>query len=189
MSRDDFREETKLLLARRIGFRCSNPNCRQLTSGPTTDPKSAASIGVASHITAASPGGRDTMPTCLLKNDGPRKTASGFVKTTQSSSTTTKTATRLMRFALGSVWRKLPLSSNWSSPPRSPLQRMGTPSFSASTRSVSIAQHSKTCSSRSGVPRRRSTRRWKTRSLLSTPVAFARETDPYWPRARASPSL
>jgi hypothetical protein len=55
--RDDFREDVKLLLARRVGFRCSNPNCRQPTAGPAEDPALATNIGVAAHITAASPGG------------------------------------------------------------------------------------------------------------------------------------
>lgn len=46
------------MLARRVGHRCSNPNCRQLTSGPQTDPEKAINIGVASHICAAAPGGK-----------------------------------------------------------------------------------------------------------------------------------
>jgi Zn-finger protein len=36
---------------------CSNPNCRKLTSGPRSDPNKSVRIGVAAHITAASPGG------------------------------------------------------------------------------------------------------------------------------------
>lgn len=55
--RDDFDEKTKQVLARRVGYRCSNPNCRKLTSGPQSDPAKAINIGVAAHITAASPGG------------------------------------------------------------------------------------------------------------------------------------
>lgn len=55
--RDDFDEKTKQILARRVGYRCSNPNCRKLTSGPQEDPAKAINIGVAAHITAASPGG------------------------------------------------------------------------------------------------------------------------------------
>lgn len=38
-------------------MRCSNPNCRRPTSGPASDPRRAVNIGVAAHITAASPGG------------------------------------------------------------------------------------------------------------------------------------
>jgi WD40 repeat protein len=44
-------------LAKRAGQRCSNPGCRQQTSGPSADPAKAIVVGVASHITAASPGG------------------------------------------------------------------------------------------------------------------------------------
>lgn len=55
--RDDFSAAVKELLAKRVGFRCSNPACRQLTSGPQTDPMKAVNVGVASHITAASVGG------------------------------------------------------------------------------------------------------------------------------------
>ncbi len=53
-NRDDFSESTKQLLARRVGFRCSNPNCRAATSGPSCDPEKFVSLGVAAHITAAS---------------------------------------------------------------------------------------------------------------------------------------
>lgn len=55
--RDDFPVNIKDVLAKRIGFRCSNPGCRQLTSGPQTDPSKAVNVGVAAHITAASPQG------------------------------------------------------------------------------------------------------------------------------------
>jgi hypothetical protein len=55
--RDDFPESIKNVLAKRVGFRCSNPGCRQLTSGPQTDPSKAVNVGVAAHITAASPQG------------------------------------------------------------------------------------------------------------------------------------
>jgi hypothetical protein len=55
--RDEFDENTKEVLARRVGERCSNPNCRKLTSGPQVNPTKALNIGVAAHITAASPGG------------------------------------------------------------------------------------------------------------------------------------
>jgi len=55
--RDDFDARAKEILARRVGYRCSNPDCRKLTSGPQEDPTKAVSIGVAAHITAASEGG------------------------------------------------------------------------------------------------------------------------------------
>lgn len=56
-NRDDFPHPVKRLLAERAAFRCSNPGCQQPTSGPSSDPLGAVNIGVASHITAASPGG------------------------------------------------------------------------------------------------------------------------------------
>src|ERR1700756_5433230 len=55
--RDDFPVATKELLAKRVGFLCSNPNCQQPTSGPQEDRAKVVNIGVACHITAASPGG------------------------------------------------------------------------------------------------------------------------------------
>ena len=57
MMRDDFTEETKRILAQRVGYRCSNPICRILTSGPRIDSTKVLNIGVAAHITAASEGG------------------------------------------------------------------------------------------------------------------------------------
>ena len=56
--RDDFDEKTKEILARRAGFRCSNPKCRKLTTGPQANPARTINIGVAAHIAAASPGGK-----------------------------------------------------------------------------------------------------------------------------------
>jgi hypothetical protein len=55
--RDDFTEKTKIILAQRVGYNCSNPDCRRPTSGSHTDPNKSTLIGVAAHITAASPGG------------------------------------------------------------------------------------------------------------------------------------
>lgn len=55
--RDDFVKADKELLARRVGYRCSNPDCRKLTSGPHTSNDKYINIGVAAHITAASKGG------------------------------------------------------------------------------------------------------------------------------------
>ena len=57
MARDDFSQPVRDTVARRVGFHCSNPECRKLTSGPRVDPQRALNIGVAAHITAASPGG------------------------------------------------------------------------------------------------------------------------------------
>ena len=55
--RDDFAKQTIETLADRSGNRCSNPRCRQPTSGPRTETTRAVNIGVAAHITAASEGG------------------------------------------------------------------------------------------------------------------------------------
>lgn len=54
---NDFPTGTKDILAKRVGVRCSNPNCRRLTSGPRTTKSAAVNIGVAAHIAAASKGG------------------------------------------------------------------------------------------------------------------------------------
>lgn len=54
--RDDFTQATVQRLAKRVGFKCSNPECRKPTSGPGAD-GGAVSLGVAAHITAASQGG------------------------------------------------------------------------------------------------------------------------------------
>jgi hypothetical protein len=55
--RDDFPKRTIETLAKRVGNRCSNPNCGQATSGPHTEDAKVVNIGVAAHITAASAGG------------------------------------------------------------------------------------------------------------------------------------
>lgn len=55
--RDDFTEDVKRTVAARVGHRCSRPACRALTAGPQVDSSKALNVGVAAHITAASPGG------------------------------------------------------------------------------------------------------------------------------------
>lgn len=55
--RDNFSQKTKDILAKRVGFRCSNPYCRKLTCGANENPEKATSIGVAAHIAAAAKGG------------------------------------------------------------------------------------------------------------------------------------
>lgn len=55
--RKKFPQVTKETLAKRVAYRCSNPTCGALTSGPHTDSNRHVNVGVASHITAASPGG------------------------------------------------------------------------------------------------------------------------------------
>ena len=82
---DDFPVNIKDVLAKRIGFRCSNPGCRQLTNGPQTDPSKAVNVGVAAHITAASPQRAAIRPQSLhLRIAHPSTMAYGFVKLVQS---------------------------------------------------------------------------------------------------------
>ena len=45
------------MIAKRSGYRCSNPDCRNPTIGAAIGSDNAIDIGVAAHITAASPGG------------------------------------------------------------------------------------------------------------------------------------
>lgn len=55
--RDNFSAKTKNILAKRVGYLCSNPSCKKLTCGPNETPDKVVNIGVAAHITAASKGG------------------------------------------------------------------------------------------------------------------------------------
>lgn len=57
INRDDFTEKTKIIMAQRVGYKCTNPDCRKLTSGPHSNPEKSILVGVAAHITAASMGG------------------------------------------------------------------------------------------------------------------------------------
>ncbi len=57
MTRDSFTQSVKDELAKRVGYVCSNPGCRQHTSGPQKSPRGTVNVGVAAHITAASPSG------------------------------------------------------------------------------------------------------------------------------------
>jgi hypothetical protein len=52
-TRDDFTKPVRELLARRVGYRCANPNCRVLTAGPGDSKDGTVDVGVAAHITAA----------------------------------------------------------------------------------------------------------------------------------------
>ena len=52
--RDDFTTKTKEILAKRVGFICSNPKCNMQTIGPHSDSNKNINIGVAAHIEAAS---------------------------------------------------------------------------------------------------------------------------------------
>ncbi|CBE69945.1 MAG: HNH endonuclease [Candidatus Methylomirabilis oxygeniifera] len=55
--RDDFTEDVKRAIANRVANRCSNLECRAVTSGPQLDSAKTLNVGVAAHITAASAGG------------------------------------------------------------------------------------------------------------------------------------
>ncbi len=55
--RDDFTKSTIETIAKRAGYLCSNPECRILTVGAASGHEGFVNVGVAAHITAASPGG------------------------------------------------------------------------------------------------------------------------------------
>jgi hypothetical protein len=56
--RDDFTSRVREALSLRAGHRCSEPDCGQLTVGPSEEsPMGVTNVGVAAHIAAASPGG------------------------------------------------------------------------------------------------------------------------------------
>jgi hypothetical protein len=65
--RDDFPEKVKRALAERVGYRCSYPGCRALTTGPHSEPDKRVSVGVAAHITAASSRGARYCPDLTAK--------------------------------------------------------------------------------------------------------------------------
>jgi hypothetical protein len=56
-NRDDFTRATKRAIERQARGHCSNPACRRLTHGATSDGTEEMNIGVASHICAAARGG------------------------------------------------------------------------------------------------------------------------------------
>lgn len=55
--RDNFSNITKEILAKRVGFKCSNPACKKITIGAHSIVDKIINLGVAAHITAASEGG------------------------------------------------------------------------------------------------------------------------------------
>ena len=58
-NRDDFKETTKRIMASRVGYICSHPDCNAFTIGPSYEGEEKTSvIGVAAHICAAAPGGK-----------------------------------------------------------------------------------------------------------------------------------
>lgn len=57
MARDNFPKKTTEALKQRVAYRCSNPECRVPTIGPGSEDIKSNSIGIAAHISGASPGG------------------------------------------------------------------------------------------------------------------------------------
>lgn len=55
--RDDFPKQTIAEIAKGVGYRCSNPECGRPTVGANAAQDRTITIGVAAHISAASPGG------------------------------------------------------------------------------------------------------------------------------------
>lgn len=53
---DRFPASVVATLAKRAANKCSNPDCRALTSGPTEEPSGSVNVGEAAHIYGASPG-------------------------------------------------------------------------------------------------------------------------------------
>lgn len=72
--RDDFPEDVKQALCNRVANRCSH--CGTVTSGPQDDESKAVNLGVAAHITAASPRGPRYDPT--LTPDERRHASNGI---------------------------------------------------------------------------------------------------------------
>ena len=48
--RDDFPNNVKQQLAKRVGHRSSNPDCRQATSGPSLSTPETVNMGVAARL-------------------------------------------------------------------------------------------------------------------------------------------
>jgi hypothetical protein len=63
MPRDDFSPRTRLILGERAAYICTNPDCRDNTIGPHSDPDKSLDTGIAAHICAAAPGGPRYDPT------------------------------------------------------------------------------------------------------------------------------
>jgi hypothetical protein len=56
--RDNFKAKTKLLLAQRVAYHCSNPTCGRSTIGPASKSIRAILTGDAAHILSAAEGGK-----------------------------------------------------------------------------------------------------------------------------------
>ncbi len=56
-NRDEFTEKTKLQIAKRAGWLCSDPSCRRPTIGSKSGGDGEINLGTAAHICAAAPEG------------------------------------------------------------------------------------------------------------------------------------
>ena len=56
-NRDEFADKTKVRIAKRAGWLCSDPSCRRDTIGSNSDGTGEINLGTAAHICAAAPGG------------------------------------------------------------------------------------------------------------------------------------
>jgi hypothetical protein len=98
-----FPASVKNELARRAGFRCSRPECRAPTSGPSdTRRTGASSVGVAAHITAAAPGGPRYDPSMTPHE---RQSASNGVWLCQNHAKMIDDDARRFNVSLLQVWR------------------------------------------------------------------------------------
>jgi hypothetical protein len=71
--RDDFSQRIKRTLQTRAGHHCSNSGCQRPTAGPGQTADATINIGVAAHITAASPGTPDNPAPRYDKSLTPRE--------------------------------------------------------------------------------------------------------------------
>ena len=67
VGRDDFHVSVKRTVAARVGGKCSNPDCRAPTTGPTLGPDGSSNVGIAAHITAAAAAGPRFDPTLTVR--------------------------------------------------------------------------------------------------------------------------
>lgn len=75
-SRDDFSDTTKRLIATKVSYLCSKPDCQKPTIGANSGGDGIMNVGVASHITAAAVGGPRYDPS--LTNDQRRHESNGI---------------------------------------------------------------------------------------------------------------
>jgi hypothetical protein len=89
---DEFPARIRAEIAAAAGHRCSMPDCRAPTSGPSESQASGeAKAGIAAHIAAASPGGPRYDPTQTPQERRGRDNATGSATPTRGELTPTKT--------------------------------------------------------------------------------------------------